>query len=239
MITKFARLEFELFKKPSKSDFLRDRQNWTLRFYMDKQFLIDDFKLGEAWRLFRIMGEFVEGIETLHDTRVQPDDPIYRKTEELAALFVKNKFSVITGGGGGVMEAANKGAAEAGGTSIGLNIILPFEQKPNPFANVRIDFKYFFIRKVMFIKYAAAYIIMPGGFGTLDELFEAVTLIQTERIKPFPLILVGSDYWTGLVDWIKDRLLADKRISPEELEILQIMDEPDEIVKAVEKIIIL
>jgi uncharacterized protein (TIGR00730 family) len=216
---------------------------------MNKQFLIDDFKIGEAWRLFRIMGEFVEGIETLHDigpcvtifgsARVQPDDPIYKKTEALASLFVKSNFSVITGGGGGVMEAANKGAAEAGGTSIGLNIILPFEQKPNPFANVRLDFKYFFIRKVMFIKYAAAYIIMPGGFGTMDELFEAVTLIQTKRIRPFPLILVGSDYWTGLVEWIRDNLLAEKRISPEDLEILQIMDEPDEIVKAVEKIIIL
>jgi len=195
------------------------------------------------------MGEFVEGIETLHDVgpsvtifgsaRIKPDNPIYKKTETLAALFVKNKFSVITGGGGGVMEAANKGAAKAGGISIGLNIILPFEQKPNPFANIKVDFKYFFIRKFMFIKYAAAYIIMPGGFGTMDELFEAVTLIQTQRIKPFPLILVGSDYWTGLIDWIKDKLLAEKRISPEDLEILQIMDEPDEIVKAVERIIIL
>lgn len=216
---------------------------------MDKQFLVDDFKIGEAWRLFRIMGEFVEGIETLHDigpsvsifgsARVKPGDPVYRKTEALAALFAKNNFAVITGGGGGVMEAANKGAAEAGGTSVGLNIILPFEQKPNRFANIKLDFKYFFIRKVMFIKYASAYIIMPGGFGTLDELFEAVTLIQTQRIKPFPLILVGSDYWTGLIDWIKDRLLAEKRISPEDLEILQIMDEPDKIVKAVQKVIIL
>ncbi|MGD9383521.1 MAG: TIGR00730 family Rossman fold protein [Desulfobacterales bacterium] len=216
---------------------------------MNKQFLIDDLKLGEAWRLFKIMGEFVEGIDTLHDigpsvsifgsARVEPNDSIYRKTETLAALFVKNNFSIITGGGGGVMEAANKGAAEAGGTSIGLNIILPFEQRPNPFANVRLDFKYFFIRKVMFIKYAAAYIIMPGGFGTLDELFEAVTLIQTERIKPFPLILVGSDYWSGLIGWIKDKLLAEKRISPEDLEILQIIDEPGEIVKAVERVIIL
>jgi uncharacterized protein (TIGR00730 family) len=216
---------------------------------MNKQFLIDDFKIGEAWRLFRIMGEFVDGIDTLHDVgpcvtifgsaRVQPKDPIYRKTEALAALFVKNNFSVITGGGGGVMEAANKGAAEAGGTSIGLNIILPFEQKPNPFANIKLDFKYFFIRKVMFIKYAAAYIIMPGGFGTMDELFEAVTLIQTKRIRPFPLILVGSDYWKGLVEWVKEKLLVEKRISPEDLEILQIMDEPDEIVKAVEKVIIL
>jgi uncharacterized protein (TIGR00730 family) len=216
---------------------------------MNKQYLIDEFKLGEAWRLFRIMGEFVDGIETLHDigpsvsifgsARVHPNDSIYKKTETLAALFVKNNFSVITGGGGGVMEAANKGAAKAGGISVGLNIILPFEQKPNPFANIKLDFKYFFIRKVMFIKYASAYIIMPGGFGTLDELFEAVTLIQTRRIKPFPLILVGSDYWTGLIDWIKERLLVDKRISPEDLEILQIMDEPEEIVRAVEKVIIL
>jgi len=154
-------------------------------------------------------------------------------------LFAKHKFAVLTGGGGGIMEAANKGAAEAGGTSVGLNIILPMEQKPNPFANVRIEFKYFFIRKVMLIKYATAYIIMPGGFGTLDELFEAVTLIQTHRIKPFPLILVGSDYWTGLLDWIKSRMLAEKRISPEDLDIIRIMDEPEEIVKAVQKVVIL
>jgi uncharacterized protein (TIGR00730 family) len=136
------------------------------------------------------------------------------------------------------MEAANKGAAEAGGTSVGLNIILPFEQKPNPFANIKIDFKYFFIRKVMFVKYAMAYIILPGGFGTLDELFEAVTLIQTHRIKPFPLILVGSEYWAGLINWIKAKLLSEKRISPEDIDILQVMDEPEEIVKTVQKVII-
>ena len=137
------------------------------------------------------------------------------------------------------MEAANKGAAEAGGTSVGLNIILPFEQEPNPFANVKLDFKYFFIRKVMFVKYASAYIILLGGFGTLDELFGAVTLIQTRRIKPFPLILVGSEYWAGLIDWIKDKLLGEKRVSSEDLDILQIMDDPEEIVKAVQKVIIL
>ena len=136
------------------------------------------------------------------------------------------------------MEAANKGASEAGGTSVGLNILLPFEQEPNPYANVKLDFKYFFIRKVMFVKYASAYIILPGGFGTLDELFEAVTLVQTRRIKPFPLILVDSEYWTGLVDWIKNKLLGEKRISPEDLEILQVMDDPEEIVKAVQKVII-
>ena len=216
---------------------------------MEKQFVVDDLTLGEPWRLFKIMGEFVDGVDALHDlgpavsifgsARIKPNDAVYKKAEKLAELFVKNGFSVITGGGGGVMEAANKGAAEAGGTSVGLNIILPFEQKPNPFSNVKLDFKYFFIRKVMFIKYASAYIILPGGFGTLDELFEAVTLVQTRRIRSFPLILVGSEYWTGLIDWIKEKLLGEKRISPEDLEILQIMDDPEEIVKAVQKVIIL
>ena len=216
---------------------------------MEKQFLVDDLTIGEAWRLFKIIGEFVEGIEALHEigpavsffgsARVKPTDSVYKKTEKLARLFVENDFAVITGGGGGVMEAANKGAAEAGGTSVGLNIILPREQKPNPFANIKIGFKYFFIRKVLFVKYATAYIILPGGFGTLDELFEAVTLIQTQRIQPFPLILVGSEYWAGLVDWIKEKLLAEKRISTQDIEILQIMDDPEEIVKAVRKVIII
>jgi hypothetical protein len=217
---------------------------------MEKQFIVDDLNVGgEAWRLFKIMGEFVEGFDTLNEigpavsffgsARIKPSDPIYKKTEKIARLFVENNFAVITGGGGGVMEAANKGATEAGGTSVGLNIILPFEQKPNSFANVKLEFKYFFIRKVMFVKYAAAYIILPGGFGTLDELFEAVTLVQTHRIKPFPLILVDSDYWAGLIEWIKTKLLSEKRISPEDIEILQVMDEPEEIVKAVQKVIIL
>jgi len=215
---------------------------------MEKQFLIDDLKTGETWRIFKIMGEFVEGVEHLHtvgaavsifgSARTRPEDPNYQKAERLAALLVKNNFSVITGGGGGIMEAANKGAAEAGGTSIGLNIILPFEQKPNPYANIRLEFKYFFIRKVMFVKYAQAYIIMPGGFGTLDELFEAVTLIQTKRIKPFPVILMGSDYWGGLVEWIKARLLRDKMISVEDLDILQVMDDPENIVAFLKKIVI-
>jgi len=216
---------------------------------MEKQFLIDAFTKGEAWRLFKIISEFVEGIETLHEigpavsifgsARIKPDDPIYKKAEEIASRFVKQGFAVMTGAGGGIMEAANKGAAEAGGKSVGLNIVLPFEQKPNPYANIRLEFKYFFIRKVMLIKYAMAYIIMPGGFGTLDELFEAVTLVQTRRIKPFPIILVGSDYWGGLVEWIKARLLADNRIAPEDLEILKVIDDPEEIVKTVKKIVII
>ncbi len=216
---------------------------------MEKQFIIDDFKIGEAWRLFKIMGEFVEGIERLHDigpavtifgsARIKEDDPIYKKTEEMAALFVKSNFAVITGGGGGVMEAGNRGALKAGGTSVGMNIVLPFEQKPNKYSNVNLEFKYFFIRKVMFVKYATAYIIMPGGLGTLDELFEAVTLIQTHRIKPFPVILVGSDYWSGLLEWIKATLLEHHNISHNDLEILQLMDDPEEIVRAVQKVIIM
>jgi uncharacterized protein (TIGR00730 family) len=216
---------------------------------MEKQYLIDDFKAGEAWRLFKIMGEFVEGVEALHDlgpavsifgsARTAHDDPFYKMAEKIAALFVQNDFAVITGGGGGIMEAANKGASEAGGVSIGMNIILPYEQKPNVYSNKKIDFNYFFIRKVMFVKYATAYIILPGGFGTLDELFEAVTLIQTRRIRPLPVILVGSDFWSGLLEWIKARLKDEKRISPEDLEIIQVMDEPEEIVKAVRKIIII
>jgi uncharacterized protein (TIGR00730 family) len=216
---------------------------------MEKQFVIDDLKLGESWRMFRIMGEFVEGVEALHDlgpavsifgsARTPPKSPAYKKAETLAALFAREKFAVITGGGGGVMEAANKGAAEAGGVSVGLNISLPHEQKPNPYANIQLHFHYFFVRKVMFVKYAMAYIIMPGGFGTLDELFEAVTLIQTQRIRPLPVFLVGSEYWDGLVDWIKARLLNQKMISPEDLDIIQVMDEPEEVVRAVKKIVIL
>lgn len=215
---------------------------------MEKQFLIDDLKLGESWRLFKIMGEFVEGVEGLHDlgpavsifgsARTLSDDPQYKKAEILSALFVKNGFGVITGGGGGIMEAANKGAAEAGGTSVGLNIRLPFEQKPNPFATLQMEFNYFFIRKVMFIKYAAAYVVMPGGFGTLDELFEVMTLVQTQRIRPFPIILVGTQYWRSLLDWIQKQLLAQRLISPKDMDIIQVMDDPEEIVSTVRKIVV-
>ncbi len=215
---------------------------------MEKQFVIDDLKLGESWRLFKIMGEFVDGVEGLHDlgpavsifgsARTDPQDPQYKKAQEIAARFVKAGFGVITGGGGGIMEAANKGAAEAGGTSVGLNIRLPFEQTPNPFANVQLEFNYFFIRKVMFIKYAAAYVVMPGGFGTLDELFEVMTLVQTRRIRPFPIVLAGVDYWGGLLEWIKRQLLAQRLISPQDMEIVQLLDTPEEIVTAVSKVLV-
>ncbi len=209
----------------------------------EKQFLIDDFKLGESWRLFRIIGEFVDGVEALHDlgpavsifgsARISEQDPVYQKAELLAGLFAEEGFAVITGGGGGVMEAANRGAAAAGGQSVGLNIRLPHEQVPNRYASLRLEFKYFFVRKVMFVKYASAYIAMPGGFGTLDELFEAVTLIQTHRIRPLPVILVGSDYWGGLVDWIRQRLLAGGMIGATDLDIVQVLDDPQQVVAAV------
>ncbi len=216
---------------------------------MEKQYLINELKAEESWRLFKIMGELVDGIEALHDlgpavsifgsARTEPDNEYYKKAEKIASLFAKNKFAVITGGGGGIMEAANKGAKEGGGKSVGLNIVLPFEQQPNKYSNVKVNFKYFFTRKVMLIKYATAYIIMPGGFGTLDELFEAVTLIQTHKIKPFPVILVGKSYWSGLIEWVKNTLKENNTISESDLEILYVMDEPEEIVKTVKKFILL
>jgi uncharacterized protein (TIGR00730 family) len=215
---------------------------------VEKQYLVDALSIEESWRVFRIMAEFVEAIETLSgvkhavsifgSARTKPDDPYYQKSELLARRLVEKGFGVITGGGPGVMAAANKGAAEAGGQSVGMNIRLPFEQKPNPYANINIDYKYFFIRKVMFVKYAVAYVILPGGFGTMDELFEALTLIQTKRIKSFPVILMGSEYWKGLFDWIRKTMLRDDKISPADLELLQIIDDPDEAVKHIQKYVI-
>ena len=157
----------------------------------------------------------------------------------MGRLLAENGFAVITGGGPGVMEAANKGASSAGGKSVGLNIQLPFEQKPNPYANLPLSFRYFFVRKVMFVKYAMAFIILPGGFGTMDELLESVTLIQTHRIKPFPVILVGTNYWKGFLDWMKEVVLKEKKISPEDLDIFQIIDEPEEIIRTIKKRVIL
>jgi hypothetical protein len=215
----------------------------------EKQYIIDALSIDESWRVFRIMAEFVEGIETLSkvnnavtffgSARVKPDDIYYQKTENLARLLVQNGFSVITGGGGGIMEAANKGASEAGGKSIGMNIQLPFEQKPNAYANISLHYKYFFIRKVMFVKYAVAYVIMPGGFGTMDEFFEALTLIQTKKIKSFPLILMGSEYWHGLLDFLKKTMLQEGKISPADLDLIQVVDEPEEVVKLIKKYVII
>ena len=215
----------------------------------EKQYVIDAMSINESWRVFRIMAEIVEGIETLSNVhnavtifgsaRIRPDDIYYQKTEKLARLLVQEKFSVITGGGPGVMEAANKGAAEAGGKSVGLNIKLPYEQKPNPYANIHLDYKYFFVRKVMFVKYAVAYVIMPGGFGTMDELFEALTLIQTKKIKAFPLILMGSEYWQGLIDWMKNTMVKDGKILAADMDLIQVVDETEEVVKLIKKYVII
>jgi uncharacterized protein (TIGR00730 family) len=215
----------------------------------ERQYVIDDLTIKDTWRLFRILAEFVDGFETLSQihpavsmfgsARAKPGDPSYEQAVEIARLLAQNGFNVISGGGPGIMEAANKGAAEAGGKSVGLNIQLPYEQKPNPYANVRLDFRYFFIRKVMFVKYAVAYVILPGGFGTLDEFTEAITLIQTRRIKPFPVILVDKSYWKGLLDWMRKVVCPECMISIEDMDIIQTIDEPEEVVRAIKKIIIL
>jgi uncharacterized protein (TIGR00730 family) len=215
----------------------------------ERQYLIDDITVKDSWRLFRIISEFVEGFETLAEVqpavsifgskRASPDTSTYDKAQHLAKLLVENGFNVITGGGSGIMEAANKGALEGGGKSVGLNIDLPAEEPPNAYTNIRLNFRYFFVRKMMFIKYAVAYIIFPGGFGTLDELFEAITLIQTEKIKPFPLILVEKEYWQGLLNWIQDTPLKVQHISPDDLEIIQVIDDPHEIIRYIKRMIIM
>lgn len=215
----------------------------------EKQYIINEITIKDTWRLFHIIAEFVEGFETLSQchpavsifgsTRVKPEDEIYAKAERIGELLAQNGFAIITGGGPGVMEAANKGASKVGGKSIGLNIELPLEQKPNPYANITLRFRYFFVRKVMFVKYAVAYVILPGGFGTLDELFESVTLIQTNKIKPFPVILVGSEYWKGLINWLRDVVLREGKISQSDLEIFRVIDDPEEVLKTIKKTVIL
>ncbi len=215
----------------------------------EKQYLVDALSIDESWRIFRIMAEFVEAIESLSkvkhavtifgSARLTPSDPYYEKAEILARKLAEEGFGVITGGGPGIMEAANKGAAAAGGKSVGLNIHLPYEQKPNQYANVSLDFKYFFVRKVMFVKYAVAYVIFPGGFGTMDELFEALTLIQTKRIRSFPVILLGRTYWQGLLDWLKKVMVKEGKIDPEDLGLLKITDDPEDAVRHIQKFVIL
>ncbi len=197
----------------------------------------------DAWRVFRIMGEFVEGFDALArlgpavtvfgSARTRPDDPDYAAAEETARLLVHAGFGVITGGGPGVMEAANKGAAEAGGDSVGCNIELPFEQGMNRWVKTAINFRYFFVRKTMFVKYAEAFVIFPGGFGTMDELFEALTLIQTGKVRDFPIVLIGSSYWRGLLDWMRDSMLAGGKIKPADQELLMVTDSPQDAVRHV------
>jgi uncharacterized protein (TIGR00730 family) len=196
-----------------------------------------DTPVKDLWRLFRIMAEFTEGFEELASVgpavsifgsaRSKPGDRYYKLAEKTASEVVDAGFAVITGGGGGIMEAANKGAADAGGRSIGLNIELPMEQIPNPYQNVVLDFRYFFVRKVMFLKYAHGFIVFPGGFGTMDEFFESLVLIQTLKQASFPVILMCTDYWGGLIDWVKDTMLNKHAyISPEDMDVFTVVDEP-------------
>ena len=206
----------------------------------------NNIKTRDSWEIFKIMGEFVEGFETMSrigpcvsifgSARTKPENKYYQLAEEVAYLLTQQKFGVITGGGPGIMEAGNKGAKRGGGKSVGLNIVLPFEQEANPYidSDKIINFDYFFIRKVMFIKYAQGFIVLPGGFGTLDEMFEALTLIQTEKSGKFPVILIGKSFWTGLIDWIKEVLLAEENnISTEDLDLIQIVDTAEEAVKMI------
>ena len=216
---------------------------------VEKQYIVDAMTVQDSWRLFKILAELVDGFEKLSEmgpcvsifgsARLLPTDETYMKTVAVAKKLAENGFNIITGGGPGVMEAGNKGAKEGGAQSIGLNILLPFEQQTNPYVDISLDFQYFFVRKVMFIKYAQAYVGMPGGFGTLDEIFEALTLIQTKRIRPFPVILVGSDYWQSLWDWIQNTLLERKLISPEDMDLVTIVDDPDEVAKIIKRTVIL
>jgi uncharacterized protein (TIGR00730 family) len=215
------------------------------RLFEEKQYVLEGLQAKESWRLFRILAEFVEGFEVLPrvypgvtifgSARTKPDDPDYQKAEKLAELLVRAGFSVITGGGPGIMEAANKGASNAGGYSVGLNIRLPMEQEPNPYANIKLEFRYFFVRKVMLAKYSVAFVFFPGGFGTMDEMFEILTLVQTKKIRPVPIVLVDKQFWKPLVSWFTKTLIPENKISPQDLEIFKILDEPEEIVNHIKE----
>ncbi len=205
-----------------------------------------EIKTDNAWNIFKVMAEFVEGYEKLAkigpcvtifgSARTQPSHKYYKLAEQIAYKLTKSGFGVITGGGPGIMEAANKGAHFSGGKSVGLNIELPFEQHPNPFidSDKSLSFNYFFVRKVMFMKYSQGFIVMPGGYGTLDEFFEAITLIQTQKIMHFPIVLVERNYWQGLIDWIKAHMLAEHNISPADMDLFTLVDTAEEAVKYIE-----
>ena len=209
----------------------------------EKQYLIDSLKRGESWRMFRIISEFVDGFEELTDVypavsifgsaRVQPGDPVYEKAERIAALLAQRGYAVITGGGGGVMEAANKGAYFGKSPSVGLNIQLPHEQSDNAYQDISQTFQHFFARKVMFVKFAAAYVVMPGGFGTLDEMAEILTLVQTGKSRRIPIILVGTAFWSGLLDWFRTTLLTEGTIGPNDMDLLTVCDDPQTVVDTI------
>ncbi len=212
---------------------------------MPQEYEINELAKEESWRMFRIIGELVEGFDRLSSVepavsiygsaRVKPGDELYRKTEEIAHRLGEAGFSIITGGGPGLMEAANKGASKAGVTSVGVNIELPEEQLPNTYSNISLSLRHFFVRKVLLVKYATAFIIMPGGLGTLDELTEVLTLMQTHKIRPFPVLLYGSDYWTGFLEWLRNCTLDKGFISAEDMHLLRVYDDTEEIVDAIRK----
>lgn len=209
------------------------------------ELLHGDAEGNESWHAFEIMSEYVRATETLKrimpavsifgSARTKPDHPYYKLTEEVARLLSDSGFTVISGGGPGIMEAANKGAYPGVSPSVGLNIELPFEQSGNAYQDIGITFKTFFMRKVMFVKYASAYVVMPGGFGTMDELMEAITLVQTGKTRKIPIILMCSDYWAGLLDWLKNTLIAEGMASPEDLDLMQVIDDPKEVVATIFK----
>jgi uncharacterized protein (TIGR00730 family) len=206
----------------------------------------NEIKINDSWAIFKIMGEFVNGFEKMSvigpcvsifgSARTKPDHPYYQLTMQICQELSEAGYGIITGGGPGIMEAGNRGAHQAGGTSVGLNIDLPFEQNDNPYIDKdkSMDFDYFFVRKVMFVKYAQGFVVLPGGFGTLDELFEALTLIQTRKIAPFPIILVGSEYWQGMLDWIKGTMLEAGNIHPEDLDLLKLADTAEEVLSVID-----
>jgi len=209
----------------------------------DRQYVIEALA-EDSWRMFRILGEFAQGFEEMADVdkavtifgsaRLQADDPYHRKAERLAAGLAAQGYVVITGGGPGIMEAGNKGAFEAGGRSIGLNVDLPHEQDPNPYQTDELKFRYFFVRKVMLVKYSTAFVVFPGGFGTIDELFEALTLVQTKKVTPFPIFLVGVEYWRGLVQWLQGTLVRHGTVSEHDLHLFKVVDDVDEISRAID-----
>jgi len=206
----------------------------------------NEIKTYDSWQIFKVMSEFVEAFEKMSrigpcvsvfgSARTKFDNPHYKTAEKIGSLLIKKGFGVITGGGPGIMEAANKGAKLADGKSVGLNIRLPFEQMPNIYIDhdKLLEFDYFFVRKVIFMKYSQGYIVLPGGFGTLDEMFEAITLIQTQKLVHFPIILISKDYWGGLMEWIKDKLIAESNISPEDLNIFRVVDTAEEAVEIID-----
>ncbi len=205
----------------------------------------DDYRYSDPWRIFRIMSEFVEGFEVLGNirnavsifgsSRLSRDHKYYKLAERTSELFVKNGYSIITGAGDGIMEAANKGAKESKGESIGLNISIPQVQEVNRYVTLPLEFRYFFVRKLMFAKYSKAFLVFPGGFGTLDEFFEGLALVQTERVDPFPVVLVGSEYWKGMLKWLKDVCLAENTIYKNDLRIFEVIDEPKDMLNFVNR----